>query len=84
MSWALPSAVLSSSIEKGRLYGSVLEHKGVSLLSISDALELRRIMCRGGIEGYCLTNGVGNIPWLCYFFAILLNMFYRWTTPLHP
>ena len=59
-----------------------LEYKGVSLLSIFDALELRRIMCRGGIEGYCLPNGIGNIPWLRYFFAILLNMFYRRTAPL--
>ena len=47
----------------------------MSLLSIFDALEFKRIMCRGGIEGYCLPNGVGNIPWLCYFLAILFNMF---------
>ena len=39
-------------------------------------------MCRGGIKGYCLRNGNGNIPWLRYFFAILLNMFYKLTAPL--
>ena len=38
-------------------------------------------MCRGRIKGYCLPNGVGNIPWLCYFLAILLNMFYGQTAP---
>ena len=59
-----------------------LQYKGVPFLSIFDALKLRWIMCRGWIEGYCLADDVGNIPWLCYFFAILLNMFYGWTAPL--
>ena len=39
-------------------------------------------MCRGGIEGYCLPNGISNIPWLRYLFSILLNMLYRRTAPL--
>ena len=59
-----------------------LEYKGVPLLSIFDTLEFRRIMCRGWIEWYCLPNGIGNIPWLHYFLAILFNMFYGWAAPI--
>ena len=56
--------------------------KWLSLFSISNELEIRRLICRGGIEEYCLANGIGNIPCLCYFFAIIFNMFHGWTG--HP
>ena len=39
-------------------------------------------MCRGGIEGYCHPNGVGNIPWLCYFLPFFSICFTDGLPPL--